>query len=163
MKSPTLWMVLLVAAVTAAAFLQTHAQAAISSDSQATNAAYRDGLYLGKLAAQRGGNPRVASGRWMTGSDRQAFTAGYEQAYVAIERTRVPAGVYEATNAAYRDGLYLGKLDAQRRNDQHIAGGRWSTMADRSSFSEGYRQSYAQVSAERLNGAGTQRALLARN
>jgi hypothetical protein len=159
MKSPTLWMVLLVAGSGAAAFLQAHAGAATGTDAQANNAAYRDGFYLGKLSAQRGENPRVARGRWTAHTDRQAFTAGYEHGYVAIARDRMPGGVYEATNAAYRDGLYLGKLDAEQGNDQHIAGGRWSTMEDRSSFSEGYRESYGQVTA-RSSGTDLRQASL---
>ena len=47
----------------------------------ATNAAYRDGLYLGKLAAERGNDPRSATRRWAKANDRAVFTAGYEQAY----------------------------------------------------------------------------------
>src|ERR1700676_1457036 len=43
-------------------------------------AAYRDGLYVGKLAAQRGEQRLAPVGRWATQSDRDAFLAGYEQA-----------------------------------------------------------------------------------
>jgi hypothetical protein len=47
----------------------------------ATNAAYRDGLYVGKLAAEQGRDSHIASGRWSQENDRAAFAAGYEQAY----------------------------------------------------------------------------------
>ena len=47
----------------------------------ATNAAYRDGLYVGKLAAEQGRDSHIASGRWSQANDRAAFAAGYEEAY----------------------------------------------------------------------------------
>jgi hypothetical protein len=42
-------------------------------------AAYRDGLYVGKLAAQRGEQRLAPVGRWARQNDREAFLAGYEQ------------------------------------------------------------------------------------
>jgi len=47
-------------------------------------AAYRDGLYVGKLEAQRGGQRLAPVGRWATQTDRDAFLAGYEQASTEI-------------------------------------------------------------------------------
>jgi hypothetical protein len=47
-------------------------------------AAYRDGLYVGKLAAQRGEQRLAPVGRWAAQSDRDAFSAGYEQANAEI-------------------------------------------------------------------------------
>jgi hypothetical protein len=49
----------------------------------ATNAPYRDGLYLGKLAAARGGESHISTGRWMTEADRASFKAGFQQGYDA--------------------------------------------------------------------------------
>jgi len=46
-----------------------------------TSGAYRDGLYLGRLTAERGSPRHVASGRWATADNRELFTAGYEQGY----------------------------------------------------------------------------------
>ena len=46
------------------------------------------------------------------------------------------------SDAAFRDGLYLGKLDANSGKPQHLSVGRWSTAKDRASFSAGYQQSY---------------------
>ena len=43
--------------------------------------AFRDGLYLGKLAAASGQPMRVAVGRWSTEQDRATFTAGYQRGY----------------------------------------------------------------------------------
>jgi len=56
------------------------AQAGIGKSELATNAAYRDGLYLGKLAAE-GNQHRIAAARWARVEDREHFAAGYEQAY----------------------------------------------------------------------------------
>jgi hypothetical protein len=47
-------------------------------------AAYRDGLYVGKLAAQRGEQRLAPVGRWTTQTDRDAFLAGYEHANAEI-------------------------------------------------------------------------------
>jgi hypothetical protein len=49
-------------------------------------AAYRDGLYVGKLAAQRGEQRAAPVGRWATQTDRDAFRAGYEQADLEIAK-----------------------------------------------------------------------------
>ena len=46
-----------------------------------TRAAFRDGLYLGGLAAQRGEEPHISEGRWSSPTDRTLFTAGYQQGY----------------------------------------------------------------------------------
>lgn len=47
-----------------------------------------------------------------------------------------------AADGAFRDGLYLGKLDRTAKNPMHPAVGRWSTEKDRESFVAGYRQGY---------------------
>ncbi len=54
-----------------------------SSANEATDAAFRDGLYQGKLAAERGREPRPSSGygRWHSDQDLASFVAGYQQGY----------------------------------------------------------------------------------
>ncbi len=47
----------------------------------AADGAFRDGLYLGKLAAERGQPASAAVGRWSTEHDRSMFTAGYRRGY----------------------------------------------------------------------------------
>lgn len=47
-----------------------------------------------------------------------------------------------ATNAAFRDGLFLGKLARQQRTSQHISRGRWSNDDDRTAFEQGYAAGY---------------------
>lgn len=50
-------------------------------------AAYRDGLYVGKLVAERSEQRAAPVGRWATQRDRDAFQAGYDQAKPEIAQT----------------------------------------------------------------------------
>ena len=52
--------------------------------------------------------------------------------------------VQMAGDAAFRDGLYLGKLARTARSPMHPPTGRWSTERDRAAFAAGYRQGYNQ-------------------
>jgi len=52
----------------------------------AADGAFRDGLYLGKLAAQQGQPLRPAIGRWSTDQDRVMFMAGYRLGYSQVLR-----------------------------------------------------------------------------
>ena len=54
----------------------------------ANDGAFRDGLYLGKLAAQAGQPLRPAIGRWSTEQDRASFRAGYFYGYSEPVATR---------------------------------------------------------------------------
>jgi len=47
----------------------------------ASDGAFRDGLYLGKLAAESGQAPSLAIGRWSADQDRSMFAAGYRRGY----------------------------------------------------------------------------------
>jgi hypothetical protein len=55
---------------------------------QITDGAFRDGLYLGRLAAEGGSKPHVAVGRWATAEDRSSFTAGYQRGYSQLLASR---------------------------------------------------------------------------
>jgi hypothetical protein len=55
---------------------------------QITDGAFRDGLYLGRLAAEGGSEPHVAIGRWATAEDRSSFKAGYQRGYSALLASR---------------------------------------------------------------------------
>lgn len=46
------------------------------------------------------------------------------------------------TMAAYRDGLYHARLQAERGEEPHVAVGRWQNAADRELFVAGYRQGF---------------------
>jgi hypothetical protein len=50
----------------------------------ADDAAYRDGLYLGALAARTGAPYHPAAGRWAAAADRSAFADGYRQGYNSV-------------------------------------------------------------------------------
>ncbi len=45
------------------------------------DAAYRDGLFLGRLDAQAGRRPNPAIARWNQDADRNLFRAGYNAGY----------------------------------------------------------------------------------
>ncbi|HXJ89365.1 MAG TPA: hypothetical protein VMS18_21290 [Candidatus Binatia bacterium] len=49
-----------------------------------------------------------------------------------------------ATDAAFRDGLYLGRLAHAANRQMHPPVGRWSTAKDRASFAAGYRQGFGE-------------------
>jgi hypothetical protein len=56
-----------------------------------TNGAFRDGLYQGQLAATRGSEPHIATGRWAADQDRASFTEGYQQGYAESLAVRASA------------------------------------------------------------------------
>jgi len=62
--------------------------AAYDNVTQITDGAFRDGLYLGRLAAECGVEPHVAVGRWATAEDRSSFTAGYQRGYSQLLASR---------------------------------------------------------------------------
>jgi len=67
-------------------------------------------------------------------------------ATVALHRSHVVAGnVNQQTDAAFRDGLFLARLDAEQGRKPHLTSGRWSTDADRRSFVSGYLQAYREM------------------
>ncbi len=54
---------------------------AIEEARLAADGAFRDGFYLGKVAAKSSRTQRPAVGRWSTGQDRANFLAGYRRGY----------------------------------------------------------------------------------
>ena len=59
----------------------TNSQATRGAVVQETSAAFRDGLYVGKIASERGSEPHISVGRWASPEDRTAYAAGYRQGY----------------------------------------------------------------------------------
>ena len=55
----------------------------------ASDGPFRDGLYLGRLAAREGRPMRSPVGRWSTEKDRASFDAGYRRGYSAPPSTAV--------------------------------------------------------------------------
>lgn len=54
-------------------------------------------------------------------------------------------GTIRATDGAYRDGLFLGRFDAEAGRNHRVCVGRWSSQPDRASFASGYEDGYAQA------------------
>lgn len=50
----------------------------------ALDGAFRDGLYVGRLAAQQGLPMQPLIGRWSSERDRNSFAAGYRFGYAAF-------------------------------------------------------------------------------
>ena len=73
----------------------------------------------------------------LCGAAGLALTAGH----LNIRPAR-PEIVHFASNAAFRDGLYQGKLDAQHGSKPHIRSVRWSAEPDRLAFVSGYKLGY---------------------
>lgn len=54
----------------------------------------------------------------------------------------------QATDGAFRDGLFVGRLAAAEGKPSHPLIGRWSTQKDRASFLAGYRAGYENRSSQ---------------
>jgi len=150
MKNYSVWLLALIVGggaiqVARAGFMAGGSQGA-AGNQQVSSAAYRDGSYLGRLAAEQGAAPHVAAGRWAANSDRALFAAAYNQAYSENLNPNLNpnqgAPLDQAELGAFRDGLYLGKLDSELGNARHVAIGRWSRASNRVSFATGYNQAY---------------------
>jgi hypothetical protein len=71
-------------------------------------------------------------------------------AAVAWSSSQGPQGSSASTqevSAAFRDGLYSGRRDAQRGVAPHVSTGRWSAQDDRESFAAGYQKGYGKSDA----------------
>lgn len=66
--------------------------------------------------------------------------------------SRVNAVGALASDGAFRDGLYLGRLASESGHAIHPAIGRWAAEQDRANFALGYSRGY-----EQANGAVAQR------
>lgn len=91
MKKLSLFAALLALVAGTAARLQSDPRATLPGSNSAmlnNQAAFRDGLYLGRLTAQQGAQMHIAHGRWSTAGDRGLFTAGFQQGYHKIEASR---------------------------------------------------------------------------
>jgi hypothetical protein len=63
-------------------------------------------------------------------------------------RQKPRADVLLTNDAAYRDGLYLGKLAHAAKRQMHPPIGRWSTEKDRASFAAGYHQGFGEEASQ---------------
>jgi hypothetical protein len=86
MKKLSLFTIVIALCLGAAAMIQSGRgsnalQSSTVDASHVTSGPFRDGLYLGKLAAERSGVSHISSGRWATEADRASFAAGFQQGY----------------------------------------------------------------------------------
>lgn len=56
-----------------------------------------------------------------------------------------PGNTARMLDAAFRDGAYVARLDAQSGRKPHLMSGRWSANGDRAMFIVGYEQSYQEA------------------
>jgi hypothetical protein len=154
MKRYSIWIAALLVVGAAVGGIAKMSEQSDRGNQQVSSAAFQDGLYMGKFAAERGDSAHVATARWATDEDRAQFASGFEQAYNEKSAgnlariTNVQAGRAEV--AAFRDGLYLGKLDSANGDDPHVAVARWSKASHRAAFAEGYGQGYKEGDAARI-------------
>ena len=67
-----------------------------------------------------------------------------------VTRWQKPSADVELTNdAAFRDGLYIGRLAHAANREMRPPIGRWSSEKDRASFAAGYRQGYGEELSRR--------------
>jgi hypothetical protein len=119
---------------------------AVANDPHATVAAFQDGAYLGKLAARQAQPAHVATGRWATAADRKSFAEGYTAAYdetLAHTLQQKTSDLSNVAAAAYKDGLNVGKQDAEQHRPANVTSVRWAQSQNEQSFVLGYRQAYA--------------------
>jgi hypothetical protein len=81
MKTISLFALALTLGMGTASLLHTDRRTSNQPAPQTLDAAFRDGLFLGRLAAEAGAEPRVARSRWAALEDRTLFSMGYQQAY----------------------------------------------------------------------------------
>lgn len=135
-------------------------QSASAQLDRATNAAFRDGLYVGKLDAVQGKRPHLGSGRWANEADRRNYIDGYQRGFNEVARSAGPDNqLHLAEMAGYRDGVLDGTADRNAgkrfqlsKNDNYRTATRGvaerepekerSRRAYRQGYANGYQQAY---------------------
>jgi len=94
-----------------------HSQIVVGSPN--SDAAFRDGMFLGRLDADRSRKPHLACGRWRTDADRHSFVSGYVEAY--RERQGEDAsGQLGYRQAAEQRGYYDGVADGLQQHRESM-------------------------------------------
>lgn len=128
-------------------------QRTIGEAQRATDGAFRDGLFQGRMDAERGRKQHLTSGRWSTQQDRSSFVAGYEQGYQHLRDLQAAApelGPQTAEQMGYRDGMADGARDRQSFRDFQVSKSENYRKAERG-YSEGqggqeqYQRSYREA------------------
>jgi hypothetical protein len=154
MKRPSTHVFILV--VSCALALMLVAAAAHYSLSDAggpTDAAFRDGLFLGRQDAEHGRKPHLSTGRWNLEADRRLFVSGYIKAFGEMfgGAGDEPQAWQRAEQRGYRDGITdgfkqrRGSKQFQVRASENYAradGGYSGRMGDVSRHKQFYREAY---------------------
>jgi hypothetical protein len=113
-----------------------------TSTAQATNAAFRDGMFQGKLDIQNGNKLHLGSGRWSADADRTSFIAGYHQA-MRENRPDALQKLSATEIAAYREGVNDGTAHRQSsRPFQAAKTAAHASAAERQAYATGYQVGY---------------------
>ncbi len=59
------------------------------------------------------------------------------------------SAVQHGTDAAFRDGLFMGRHDAEQGRLRHVSTGRWSASSDRSHYQAGYEAAFDATNSSR--------------
>jgi hypothetical protein len=65
--------------------------------------------------------------------------------FTASEDHRLAGASTQQNSAAFRDGMYLAKLDAETGRRPHLTASRWTSASDRSAYLAGYESVYGRV------------------
>ena len=118
-----------------------------------TDAAFRDGLFLGRQDAEQGRKPHLSTGRWSADADRRLFVSAYLQAYGEMFGASgdEPRTWQRAEQRGYRDGITDG-LKQRRGSKRSEASasenyaradrGYSERMGDVSQYKQLYREAY---------------------
>ena len=104
---------LVVAAIAVAGILGIRVRQSNSVVIEPSDAPFRDGRFIGQLAAERGDNPRIPVGRWTEPKDRRSFAEGcrlaYDEMIAKRHRSHKPdsAKLMAAVGPAELTGTYL--------------------------------------------------------
>ncbi len=121
---------------------------------RATDGAFRDGLFHGRMDAEHARKPHLTSGRWSTEQDRSSFVAGYQEGYLHLRdlQTAIPEpGPQTAEQMGYRDGMTDGAHDRGsfhrfqvNKSRNYREGGREysASQGSREQFERSYREAY---------------------
>src|SRR5689334_2856827 len=135
---------LIVAATILVGGVAAHIPQIATSRGSATNAAFRDGMFMARYDIEQGRKLHLSSGRWSSDADRASFIAGYNQ----VLHENHPELLAELTTtevAAYRDGVNDGvshRKSAQPFQAERNETYRHANREQRQAYSTGYQLGY---------------------
>jgi hypothetical protein len=159
MKKVLLYTLTIVGTLAVAMITMTGVKAHSGSDNTRSainaDAAFRDGVYLGKLDAEAGRKPHLTTGRWSSNPDRASFIAGYQATYLQRAKVDVafaqPSPATTAELAGFQDGIADGALHRQQSLPFQLiktekyrgAGGYPDSPGNQSNYRQVYRDAYS--------------------